>query len=274
MYRTAGGDVVEHTAPRERSSNTARGSGIYPRDKFANTSPSPSGNHGSGKKEELRLTRRHTSFVDGYLGVQTSLRTGPCPRKANSELADCHIRTPPLARARGVYRCLARIGSTRRCPLARTHPVLPRATPHFTASPAQRRGIKLLLSRGFSTGMQDGSQLCQCLPLKLSHVCDQNDVLLFFFFFEEKKDINHLSKRRIHPLRKDHLALECCSVHSTESFVREVCNRPKLKRNSDKRYSHACHKLNECTVGQQIAVIRHRRPKQELVRKRDQRDGQ
>jgi len=183
MYRTAGGDVVEHTAPRERSSNTARGSGIYPRDKFANTSPSPSGNHGSGKKEELRLTRRHTSFVDGYLGVQTSLRTGPCPRKANSELADCHIRTPPLARARGVYRCLARIGSTRRCPLARTHPVLPRATPHFTASPAQRRGIKLLLSRGFSTGMQDGSQLCQCLPLKLSHVCDQNDVLLFFFFF-------------------------------------------------------------------------------------------
>jgi len=169
MYRTAGGDVVEHTAPRERSSNTARGSG-NPRDKFANTSPSPSGNHGSGKKGELRLSRRHTSFVDGYLSVQTSPRTGPCPRKANSELADCHIRTPPLARARGEYRCLACVRSTRRCPRARTHAAVPRATPHLTASPAQRRGIESLLSRGFSTGMQDGSQLCQCLSLKLFHV--------------------------------------------------------------------------------------------------------
>lgn len=38
VYGTAGGDIVEHAAPGERSSDTARGSG-NPRD-TASTSPS------------------------------------------------------------------------------------------------------------------------------------------------------------------------------------------------------------------------------------------
>lgn len=50
VYGTAGGDVVEHAAPWERSSNTARGSG-NPRDKSASTSPSTRGITDQEKKE-------------------------------------------------------------------------------------------------------------------------------------------------------------------------------------------------------------------------------
>lgn len=49
------------------------------------------------KKRTVIMAARLTILLRWVFGiVQTSLRTGPCPRKANSELADCHIQTPPL----------------------------------------------------------------------------------------------------------------------------------------------------------------------------------
>lgn len=153
MYGTAGGDIVEHAAqPRERSSDTARGSG-NPRD-TASTSPSTLDRNYGQEKKTATGGATHGAFLDEYLGVQTSLRTGPCLRKANSKLADCHIRTPPLTPAWREYRCPV-------CVKARTIdlslPPPTRRSPYYLAFSAGGRDIKSLLSFRSNTRTQVGS---------------------------------------------------------------------------------------------------------------------
>lgn len=149
MYGTAGGDIVEHAAPGERSSDTARGSG-NPRD-TANTSPSTRRNLYRGQKKNCDAR----SSLDEYLGfVQTSLRTGPCPRKANSELADCHIQTPPLVLAlAAMLASRSRKFSRRRFSRSRSHLVRVPTTLAFCNG---GRDIKSLLPFRFN-GSQEGS---------------------------------------------------------------------------------------------------------------------
>lgn len=148
MYGTAGGDIVEHAAqPRERSSDTARGSG-NPRD-TASTSPSTLEEPRTRKK-----TATHGAFLDEYLGVQTSLRTGPCLRKANSELADCHIRTPPLASTWREYRCPVRIKA---CTTDLSLPPPARGSPYYPTFSVGGRDIKSLLSFRSNARTQESS---------------------------------------------------------------------------------------------------------------------
>lgn len=151
MYGT-GGDVVEHAAqPRERSSDSARGN-ENPRD-TASTSPSTLEEPRTRKKTATGGAT-HGAFLDEYLGVQTSLRTGPCLRKANSELADCHIRTPPLTptwrECRHPFHIKARTADLSLPPPAR-------GSPYYPTFSVGGRDVKSLLSFRSNTKTQEGS---------------------------------------------------------------------------------------------------------------------
>lgn len=116
--------------------------------------PRLSGDHGREKKNVATGGATHGAFLDGYLGVQTSLRTGPCLRKANSELADCHIRTPPLTPTWREYRCPVRV-KARTADLSLPPPA--RGGPYHPAFSVGGRDIKSLLAFRSNARTQEGS---------------------------------------------------------------------------------------------------------------------
>lgn len=110
---------------------------------------------GDKKKNWFSVAARRTILLRWVFGiVQTSLRTGPCPRKANSELADCHIQTPPLVPALAAI-LASRSRKSARHQFSRSHSHLVRVPTTLTFCNGGR-DIKSLLPFRFN-GNQEGS---------------------------------------------------------------------------------------------------------------------
>lgn len=136
VYGTAGGDIVEHAAPRERSSDTGRGSG-NPRD-TASTSPSNSRNHGSPQEKQTCdwTTTQRAIFLDGYLGCKDEPgepARAPGRQTANWSTA---ISEHPHSRRWQDYRLLARV-NVRAVDLSLLHAI--RTSPYSLAFSAGGR---------------------------------------------------------------------------------------------------------------------------------------
>lgn len=118
VYGTAGGDIVEHAAqPRERSSDTARGSG-NPRD-TASTSPSTLDRNSTGREKKNCDWRRDARGLPGWVFWCTDeLENRPAPQEGKQQTGWLpYPNTPTHAGLAGISASRSRRSAHRR-PLA------------------------------------------------------------------------------------------------------------------------------------------------------------